>query len=209
MDRRLFAAVCGVVLTVLLLPGCASGPAPTPQPAPAQPEAPQPEPQPEPASPEPEQPAPDPAPEPPPEESPQPPKQEPDAPGSMQVSEELYDQTFTEIEQTIQELNDVIANRNFSAWQDYLTESYRRTYSNPDVLAESSQAAVLERNNIRLETLQDYFNFVVVPSRANARLDDLVFVDEQTVEAIMEVRGQRYLLYLLKKVDNRWKIDTF
>ena len=147
-------------------------------------------------SPEPE---PEPAPEPEPEEEPE----------NIEVSEELYDQTFTEVEETINELNEIIADRDFQAWQNYLTSGYRRTYSDPDVLEQRSQSAVLVRNDITLETLEDYFRFVVVPSRANARLDDLVFIDEETVEAIMEVNEQRYLLYLLKKIDDRWKIDTF
>lgn len=130
-------------------------------------------------------------------------------PSKIEVSEELYDQTFTEVERTINELNEIISNRNFGAWQRYLTDNYRRTYSDPAVLEQSSQSAVLVRNNITLESLEDYFNFVVVPSRSNARLDDLVFVDEDTVEAIMEVNDRRYLLYLLKKTNDRWKIDTF
>lgn len=135
--------------------------------------------------------------------------EDPTEPGEVEVSEELYVQTFDEVEATIEELNQIIANRNFVLWQDYLTPAYRQTYSNPEVLERSSESAILQRNNIELTSLQDYFNFVVVPSRANARLDDLVFRDEDTVEAIMEVDGQRYLLYLLKKMNNRWKIDTF
>ncbi len=135
--------------------------------------------------------------------------EEVEEPGPIEVSEELYDQTFTEVEMTIAELNQIIADRNFEQWQRYLTEGYRRTYSDPDVLARSSQAAILLRNNIRLRSLEDFFRYVVVPSRSNARLDDLVFRDEETVEAIMEVGDQRYLLYLLKKEGDRWKIDIF
>jgi hypothetical protein len=126
-----------------------------------------------------------------------------------EVTEELYDQTFDEVGETIAELNQIIANEDFARWQTYLTDDYRRTYSDPNVLAESSQSAVLRRNNIRLETLEDYFRFVVVPSRANVRLDDILFTDESTVEAIMEVEGERYLLYNLTKSGDRWKIDTF
>ena len=128
---------------------------------------------------------------------------------SIEVSEELYDQTFTEVERTINELNEIISNRDFAEWRLYLTDSYRRTYSDPDVLARSSQSAILVRNNITLESLEDYFNFVVVPSRSDAHLDDLVFIDDETVEAIMEVDDRRYLLYLLRKTNGRWKIDTF
>lgn len=125
------------------------------------------------------------------------------------VTEELYDQTFTEVEATIIELNEIISSRDFARWQTYLTADYRRTYSDPRVLEESSQSAVLRRNNIVLQTLEDYFQYVVVPSRANLRLDEIVFVDTETVEAIMEVEGTKYLLYNLTKAGDRWKIDTF
>lgn len=213
MRRSLPTVAIGAFVLVLVSVGCAGTPEPTPQPpadeAPAQEPTPEPEPAPEP-QPEPEpEPQPEPEPEPPEPEKEVEPPEAPEGEEEVEVSDELYEQTFTEVEQTIAELNEIIADQNFNRWQEYLTEDYRRTYSNPEVLAESSQSAVLVRNNIELESLQDYFRYVVVPSRANARLDDLVFVDEQTVEAIMEVRGQRYLLYLLKKVDNRWKLDTF
>ncbi|MFW5693949.1 MAG: hypothetical protein ACOCYB_02185 [Alkalispirochaeta sp.] len=226
MRKRSILILAGLALVLIALAGCASTPedSPADSSVPAQEPPPEPEPAPEPApepDPEPdeepeEEPEAKPEPEPEPEGEPEAkPEPEPDSeetadgPHDIEVTEELYDQTFTEVEQTIQELNEIISDRDFPAWQDYLTDAYRRTYSDPSVLAESSQSGVLERNNIELESLEDYFNFVVVPSRANARLDDLVFVDEQTVEAIMEVRGERYLLYLLKKVDNQWKIDTF
>jgi hypothetical protein len=67
---------------------------------------------------------------------------------------------------------------------------------------------ILQRNDIVLESLRDYFRWVVVPSRANARLDDLRFATKTDVEAIMSVNGQRVILYHLKKVDGSWKIDT-
>lgn len=136
------------------------------------------------------------------------PESEPE-PTPPEVSEELYDRTFSAVEEMITEFNRIIANRDFGAWKGHLTERYIRTYSDPDVLEQSSQSSVLVRNNIVLRDLQDYFTYVVVPSRANARLDDLVFVSEDTVEAIMVINERRYVLYLLKNVDDRWKIDTF
>jgi len=136
-------------------------------------------------------------------------EEEPEEFTQEDVTEELYDQTFTEVEETIAELNEIISNGDFARWQTYLTSDYRRTYSDPRVLEESSQSAILRRNNITLESLEDYFRFVVVPSRANVRLDEIVFVDAETVEAIMEVEGEKYLLYNLTKAGDRWKIDTF
>jgi hypothetical protein len=133
------------------------------------------------------------------------------APGDheIEVSVEVYERTFSEIEETIAELNRVIQARDFRQWQEYLTKEYIDTYSDPTTLRELSETPILERNNIELTNLRDYFDWVVVPSRANARLDDLRFVRNNQVEAIMEVRGQRVILYQLTNVDGDWKVDVF
>ncbi len=125
------------------------------------------------------------------------------------ITEEFYDQTFSEVESTIAELNQIIAEESFDRWRSFLTTSYRNTFSDPRVLEENSQSAVLQNRNITLRSLEDYFRFVVVPSRANVRLDDIVFINESTVEAIMVIQGERYLIYNLTKSNDRWKIDTF
>lgn len=127
----------------------------------------------------------------------------------FEVTEEVYEQTFDEVEQTIARLNTIIRERNFEAWKSYLTDEYEEEYSDPETLAEWSESPLLQRNEITLRSLEDYFSFVVVPSRSNARLDDLEFVDENTVEAFMNVRGRRALLYLLRKEDGVWKIDSY
>jgi len=147
-------------------------------------------------------PAPEPAePEPQPEPEPE--------PTVIEISEELYDRTFDEVEAVISELNAIVRNKDFQSWTSYLTERYVTYYSNPAVLEQQSKRPILEQNNVQLLTLNDYFEHVFVPSRANLRLDDMVFLESDTVEAIMIIQDQRYVLYLLKQVGDRWKIDTF
>ncbi|MFP3960529.1 MAG: hypothetical protein ACLFUX_10200, partial [Spirochaetaceae bacterium] len=118
------------------------------------------------------------------------------------------EQTFDEVEAVIEELNEIIRTRDFDTWQGYLTEAYLEEYSDPDRLAEISDRPILKRNDITLESLEDYFEWVVVPSRQNARLDDLRFLSEDVVEAVMEVGGSQVILYRLRKVDGRWKVDA-
>jgi len=127
----------------------------------------------------------------------------------FEVTEEVYEQTFEEVEQTIARLNTIIQQRDFQAWKSYLTDEYEQEYSDPETLAEWSESPLLQRNEITLRSLEDFFTYVVVPSRSNARLDDLEFVDENTVEAYMNVRGRRALLYLLENEDGVWKIDSY
>lgn len=124
-------------------------------------------------------------------------------------TQETYDRTFIEVEETISRLNEIIRERDFEEWKSYLTENYIRTMSSPQMLEELSSHRILQRNNIVLKSLADYFRFVVVPSRANARLDDLVFRNDEQVEAIMIIQGQRVILYQLRKVNDTWKIAIF
>lgn len=125
------------------------------------------------------------------------------------ISAEMYETTFNEVEEFIAELNEIIADRDFEQWKAYLTEDYLEVHSDPAVLRERSESPVLRRNNIELRSIEDYFSWVVVPSRANARLDDLDFIGTDKVEAIMRVRDQGVILYQLKRVNDRWKIDVF
>ncbi len=198
--RLWFVAISVVV--ILLFAACAGGPEPMPEEsaseeAPAEPE-PTTEPEPEAES----EPAEDPV------EEAQLPEEEPDLEEPIEVSEEVYEQTFNEIEATIEELNAVISARNFERWKTYLTDAYVEEYSDPQRLAEISEMPILERNDITLTSLRDYFTWVVVPSRQDARLDDLRFLSENEVYAIMNINENPVILYRLRKVDGRWKVDA-
>lgn len=200
---RLWFGAVSVVL-ILLFAACAAGPEPVPG-EPTSEETPA---EPEPAA-EPEQEA---EAEPEPESEPEEPEgvaeAEPDREEPIEVSEEVYEQTFNEIEATIEELNAVISARNFERWKTYLTDAYVDEYSDPQRLAEISEMPILERNDITLTSLRDYFTWVVVPSRQDARLDDLRFLSENEVYAIMNINENPVILYRLRKVDGRWKVDA-
>jgi hypothetical protein len=195
-----------VMLTALLLAGCAT-PSQEPVVVVVEEPGPQPEPDPEPQpeivepDPEPEEPA-----EPEPEPEPEPQPEEPVAP--IEVPDEVYNQAFAEVEAIIDDLNRIISQRQFETWKTYLTERYIEYYSDPEVLDELSREPILAQNRIRLNSLRDYFRNVVVPSRARVRLDDLIFYSDTLVEAKMEIRGVRATLYVLRKIDGEWKIDT-
>jgi hypothetical protein len=124
----------------------------------------------------------------------------------IQVSKEVFNQTFTEVELLIKTLNNLIKARDYLGWTKYLSKDYTAQMSKLDYLRQLNQSAMLQRNNIVLKSLQDYFLNVVVPSRANLRLDDLVFLSENVVEAIMIVGNRRVTVYRLIKVDNQWMI---
>lgn len=123
------------------------------------------------------------------------------------VSEEVFTETFEDIRSIIDELNAIIRSGNYQIWLEFLTEGYISHFSSAEVLRETSEQPLLKKYNINLRSLNDYFKYVVAPSRSNARLDDLIFIDNEHVKAIMIIKEQRTILYRLTKLDDNWKID--
>ncbi len=122
------------------------------------------------------------------------------------ATEELYRKTFSEVQQTVADLTRIIAAGDYEQWLGYLTENYVKVTGSPAFLAEVSQSGVLRKSGIVLHTLEDYFKNVVVRSRLQATLDDIMFVDETHVKAITIVQGAEVILYYLVREDGRWKV---
>ena len=142
-------------------------------------------------------------------EPPSPPEPGSPEPPEFEVSEEVYSRTFEEIESFIGNLNRIIREEDFQTWVYYLSEDYIRTTSDPAYLRAQSEQPVLKQNHVRLASLQDYFYYVVVPSRSQAQLDKIEFLDENHVKAISVVRGTRVVLYLLAREQGDWKIGVW
>lgn len=134
----------------------------------------------------------------------------PAAPVEFQVSAEKKETTMAEIRVLVDKLNAIIAKKSFGEWRPYLDREYTRTYGDPVLLAEySAKSPFLRQFNIKLKTLEDYFKYVVVPSRADTFVDDITFVDENRVNVWTVVDNERVLLYLLKLYDEGWKISSW
>ena len=122
------------------------------------------------------------------------------------ASEELFVETFHRVAGVLRELNALISKRDFETWLEYLSDDYRSFYNDPEELATLSESRRLRSTGIDLESIEDFFLHVVVPSRANLTLDDLVFRSETEVEAIMVIQDQRISVYRLELIQGYWKI---
>ncbi|MDL2229809.1 hypothetical protein LJC14_06120 [Treponema sp. OttesenSCG-928-L16] len=123
------------------------------------------------------------------------------------VSQELYDTTKSDVQELIQNLNQIIRARDYDAWVSYLGADYFTAISSPEYLNRISESARLKAQNIALKTPQDYFIHVVVPSRANDRVDDIEFISKKRVKAYtITPSGQRLRLYNLEDTNAGWKI---
>ena len=137
------------------------------------------------------------------------------------ISHDLYQATKAEIQDIIQRLDNIIRARNYNEWLEYLSDSYLEELGSPKFLEERTEelyrrdqlvAAAIGKNprtvekNV-LKNLRDYFDNVVVPSRANDRVDDIEFISETKVRAYtVNNRGARLILYDLEIIGDNWKI---
>jgi hypothetical protein len=123
------------------------------------------------------------------------------------ISQEVFDSTKTDVQQFIADLNRIIRSRNYDIWVSHLGEDYFAEKSSPEYLAQVSEQPRLKTQKIVLNTAQDYFIHVVVPSRQNDRVDDIEFVSPTRVKAYtVTPNGQRLRLYDLENSENSWKI---
>jgi hypothetical protein len=127
------------------------------------------------------------------------------------VTQEQYSSTMDEVRTFIEELNRVIRSRNYNAWRAALSPDYFASISSQEKLQEISEQPAMKTRRIVLRSAQDYFTHVVVPSRANSRVDGIEFVGRNRVKAFTintnrAGEEQRLLLYSLEKIGDSWKI---
>jgi hypothetical protein len=128
------------------------------------------------------------------------------AENGYEMDEQRYEKTKKDLSVLVDELNRIIARQDYGEWLEYLTTDYIDYYSDPDVLNELSQSPLMTKYNIKLRSLKDYFNYVVVGSRKDVHIDDINAISDRKVKVYMIVNDEPIVVYTLEKVGERWKI---
>jgi membrane-associated HD superfamily phosphohydrolase len=118
------------------------------------------------------------------------------------VTEELYNKTFDDIEAIINELNEVIQKKEYEKWLKYLTEEYIEKTSKSEYLSKWFK-------DPDRRTLKKFFTEVVVPTRSRVKMDEIEFLDDNSVYAYIIHKEEKYLLYYLVKIEEEWKIGFY
>jgi hypothetical protein len=140
------------------------------------------------------------------------PQKTPETFDTRTVSRAQHDSTLDEVKRFIGNLNDIISKKNYNSWKATLSQNYFKEISSPQFLKQVSDSPAMKTRNIVLRTPEDYFTNVVVPSRADSRVDDIEFIDTNRVKAFTIIKNnrtgeeQRLVLYDLEKVGNSWLI---
>jgi len=127
----------------------------------------------------------------------------------ISLDKEELEKAETDIAALIEELNTIIASKDFTGWKKQLSSKYILYYSDPEVLKEQSMSPLLKKYKIVLRTIEDYFNFVVVGSRQNVKLDEIKVLDRDRIKAYMFINNTPVIIYELVRIDDTWKIGKF
>ena len=127
------------------------------------------------------------------------------------ISQQHFNTTREEVQRFIEGLNQIIRSRNFNAWRAALSDEYFEEISSPENLRDISAQPAMRTRRIVLRTAEDYFQYVVVPSRADLHVDDIEFITMNRVKAFTVTRNRageevRLRLYDLEKIGNTWTI---
>jgi hypothetical protein len=124
------------------------------------------------------------------------------------LTEETYEEVLDEVKAFVDNLNLIIKGKNYNRWRSVLSQELLNEISSPEFLANASKWPSMKSRGIVLKELRDYFNYVVVPSRANSQVDKIEIMDNNRVKAFYEnIRKERTeLVYELAKTGDSWTI---
>jgi len=127
------------------------------------------------------------------------------------ISQTQYNATRDEVQKFIEEQNKIIKNKNFDGWRKSLSSEYFAEISSEENLKRISEQPAMKSRKIVLKTVRDYFDNVVVPSRADLHVDEIEFISSNRVKAFTVTTNkageeQRLRLYDLEKIGNSWTI---
>ena len=127
---------------------------------------------------------------------------------SSRLEDESYEEVFMEVKAFIERLNQIIQSKDYNKWRDVLSEERYNEISSPEFLANVSNSDAMKNRRIAVNTVNDYFLNVVVPSRANSKVDKIEILDNNRVKAFYEntKKETTELVYELIKNGNSWKI---
>jgi len=127
------------------------------------------------------------------------------------VTQQQYASTMEEVQIFINDLNRIISTRNYQAWRVRLSPEYFAMISSPEFLHQVSEQPAMKTRRIILRSAEEYFMNVVVPSRADSRVDNIEFIGRDkviayTVNTNRAGEDVRLRLYDLEKINNLWII---
>jgi hypothetical protein len=128
------------------------------------------------------------------------------------VSKETFNADKAAILKKIGELNDIMAKKDFTSWQKYISEDSKKYWSNSYTLLKASEKLPKELKGLKLKNLNDYFNYVFIPSRKGRQIDEIRYNSAEDVKAVQvtktdDEKTKITVYYNFVKEGGDWKVE--
>ena len=121
------------------------------------------------------------------------------------VSMDTYEKDKKEILAKISELNVIMKNKDYKSWTGYIEPNSINYWSQKKNLSSASKQ--LPVKGIQLKTLEDYFNYVFIPSRVGRKIDEIRYISSTSIKAVQVRNDDVIIFYNFKKVKGEWFVE--
>ena len=125
------------------------------------------------------------------------------------ISKDEFVEDKKDIMMIIDDLNEIIKNRDYDAWLAYVSPSSKQYWSNPKNLA--AVANRLPVKGIKIRSMKDYFLYVFIPARQNSKVEEIRYVSKTITTAVEPKEDEDLIFYMFEKASSGdWmlKLDT-
>jgi len=125
------------------------------------------------------------------------------------LSQESRQGLEEELEALVLRINSDIASGEYEKWLLYLSSDYMDNYNSREILSGISLSPRLGTRGMVLTDLKDYYEWVVMPSRHDAKLESIEIATEKRAIAYSMYKGSKARLYELEKIHGEWRITIW
>jgi len=129
------------------------------------------------------------------------------------VSKETFNADKAAILKKISELNGIMSKKDFNSWLKYISEDSKKYWSNSYTLLKASEKLPKELKGLKLKNLNDYFNYVFIPSRNGRQIDEIRYNSAESVKAVQVTKSEEEnktkitVYYNFVKEGGDWKVE--
>lgn len=121
------------------------------------------------------------------------------------VTKQQFNDDKAAILKIIEELSKVMATKDYKKWLTYIEPDSINYYSNPVNLRNAQKK--LPNKAIALRNIEDYFNYVFIPSRKRSRVDEIRYISTTNIKAVQVKEDYSTVVYYyFKKINGKWYV---
>ena len=128
------------------------------------------------------------------------------------VTIETFNADKAAILKKISELNVIMTKKDFNSWLGYISADSKKYWSDSYTLSKASEKLPKELKGVKLKNLNDYFNYVFIPSRKGRQIDEIRYNSAESVKAVQVSKSEdgktkSIVYYNFVKESGDWKVE--